>query len=328
MENKMTQFPRISIVIPCFNSRESIERPINSLNKQVFKNFEVIFVEDGSKEKLTKEQLNTCDFKYEYFSLGKNHGVSAARNVGIGLSRGTYVFFLDSDDAIPVNALDILCKRSGNFEYDLVVGNLAMVNEKKISPEKQFTCNSVYKSSNNKYLFLKHHFTTWMYKANLIKSLNIHFDEDLSIGEDRLFLARCQVFSETISTCEEVVYHYYRSLTGTVMGEWTVEKQMSSLEFLRRFKIIHNNSTISKLFLIKNIPWHTYLLQKSANTFSSDQFFKILTKYNEILNPKALVSDLDIAVVREFKNLNEYQLKLFNLLLNNKVANAFNHLLG
>ncbi len=97
----------ISIVVPCFNSGETLDRTIQSIKNQTWIEKEIILVNDGSNDKNTLEVLEG----YKNDSLikvinQKNKGLSSARNTGVIHSRGNYIFFLDSDDWINLNALE------------------------------------------------------------------------------------------------------------------------------------------------------------------------------------------------------------------------------
>ena len=97
----------ISIVVPCFNSGKTLKRTIESIKKQTWPEKEIILVNDGSNDKNTLEVLKS----YKNDSLvnvinQENKGLPAARNTGVLNSSGNYLFFLDSDDWINLNALE------------------------------------------------------------------------------------------------------------------------------------------------------------------------------------------------------------------------------
>lgn len=89
-----------SIIIPCFNSAAYINRCVNSLNKQKFKNFEAIFIDDCSKDETYKilKDFENSNNNFKVLQTNKNSGPAAARNLGISIARGKYICFLDSDD--------------------------------------------------------------------------------------------------------------------------------------------------------------------------------------------------------------------------------------
>ena len=99
----------ISIVIPIYNAEKYLEECLNSIKNQTYKNFEVIMVNDGSKdesETICKRFLE-YDARFRYFTK-ENGGVSSARNLGLDNVKGDFITFIDSDDWIAENHLELL----------------------------------------------------------------------------------------------------------------------------------------------------------------------------------------------------------------------------
>ena len=88
------------IIVPCFNSEKTISRALKSIYKQTFKNYEIIIVDDGSKDQ-TSQIINdffverSIDYNYIY---QKNKGPSFCRNLAMRLSKSKYISFIDADD--------------------------------------------------------------------------------------------------------------------------------------------------------------------------------------------------------------------------------------
>lgn len=100
---------RISIIIPVYNTEKYLERCLKSVENQTLRELEVIVIDDGSTDNsilIEKKYEN----KFENFILikQKNSGQSAARNRGIDIAKGKYIYFLDSDDSLKNNALEIM----------------------------------------------------------------------------------------------------------------------------------------------------------------------------------------------------------------------------
>ena len=114
----------VSIIIPAYNAEKYIEQCIDSIISQTYKNIEVIIVNDGSTdntlaicEKYAKEDKRIKIVKK------KNEGVSKARNDGIKIATGKYIMFIDSDDYIDDDYIEIMHKNIVEKKADLVVSN-------------------------------------------------------------------------------------------------------------------------------------------------------------------------------------------------------------
>ncbi len=90
--------PKVSVIIPTYNRAQSLNRAIQSVLDQTYQNFELIVVDDGSKDDIETVIRGFSDNRIKYFRHDVNLGGSAARNTGIKNSTGKYLAFLDSDD--------------------------------------------------------------------------------------------------------------------------------------------------------------------------------------------------------------------------------------
>jgi glycosyltransferase involved in cell wall biosynthesis len=100
----------VSVVIATYNRREHIEKPLKSLERQTFQQFEVVIVDDGSTDgtdELIKDWQKKSALPIRY-TFQRNQGVATARNTGVRMSRGKYIAFLDSDDEYFPEALSQL----------------------------------------------------------------------------------------------------------------------------------------------------------------------------------------------------------------------------
>ena len=108
MKNK-NENDLISIIIPCFNEGILLERCLNSAINQTWVNTEIVLVNDGSKKKITNDIIEKYrNFPDLYIIKQKNKGLPCARNRGVEFSKGKYLFFLDSDDWIEPETLEIM----------------------------------------------------------------------------------------------------------------------------------------------------------------------------------------------------------------------------
>jgi glycosyltransferase involved in cell wall biosynthesis len=116
--------PLFSIIIPAYNVEKYIGETIDSLLQQTFDDFEVIIINDGSNDKTleTAESIINSNNKFRIYTTN-NGGVSRARNLGISLAAGKFIYYLDGDDMLTPMALEVLAKEIGNTNPDAVLFN-------------------------------------------------------------------------------------------------------------------------------------------------------------------------------------------------------------
>lgn len=177
----------ISIIVPTYNSENKIQKCINSILNQSFKNYELIIINDGSTDN-TEQICRELSFKDKRIKLynKENGGVSSARNYGLERCIGDYVTFIDSDDEITTNYIETLINYKN---YDLVITSFM----NKFSEFHLKECQYEYKElSENLNLIINHPFLLYcvcgkLFKGSIIKQNNILFDKNLKLYEDTIF---------------------------------------------------------------------------------------------------------------------------------------------
>jgi len=134
----MEKQPLVSIIIPCYNGEKFIGEAIKSVLNQTYQNWELIIVDDGSKDKSKEiiKQYCATDDRIKYIQHKKNKGIPFARNTGIKISNGEYIAFLDQDDLWLAEKLK---EQVGIFKEDkkqkigLIFSNLLFMKDGKIN---------------------------------------------------------------------------------------------------------------------------------------------------------------------------------------------------
>jgi glycosyltransferase involved in cell wall biosynthesis len=133
--------PKVSIVIPCFNYGHLIDETLDSIEKQTYKNYEVIIVNDASTDEFTNKHLSNLSSKYNVITHKKNRGLSESRNTGIKHSTGELILPIDSDDKISTNFIAKLVSHFQTRENTgLVYGKTVYFGDRKgvrLLPEYQ-----------------------------------------------------------------------------------------------------------------------------------------------------------------------------------------------
>lgn len=187
----------ISIIVPVYNSEKRLPLLIDSINNQTYKDFEVLLIDDGSKDNSGK----LCDEyakKYKNFRTfhKSNGGQSSARNLGIEKSVGKYLYFADNDDELLEGCLQTLLDgMQQNAQVDLCVGkplfskNGVIVNHKdEEATSRILTINQILSEFFSPKFF--HFGGPWstLFKASIVKEHNLRYNEEFKGSEDRVFL--------------------------------------------------------------------------------------------------------------------------------------------
>lgn len=194
----------VSVIVPVYNAEKNLSRCIDSIINQTYKNIEIILIDDGSIDN-SFCLCQTYSLKYNNILSfhQKNQGVSSARNYGLKIASGEYVFFCDSDDYLEYNAIEQLVAPFKGEKIDLTLCSYNVVDTRgvtnisidtnllKIEIDKNEMINLVLdKPEISGYLWNK------MFKLNIIQN-GMSFDTELAIGEDLLFcidyITRCNM---------------------------------------------------------------------------------------------------------------------------------------
>ncbi|MCL2748793.1 MAG: glycosyltransferase [Alphaproteobacteria bacterium] len=118
----MNKQPEVSVIMPAFNVEKYIAQSIDSVLRQTFKNFEFIIIDDGSQDN-TLNMANDYavkDKRIKLVKFEKNGGQSAARNAALDIVRGQYIMFMDSDDFIHPQTMEIALHFAKKHDTDIV----------------------------------------------------------------------------------------------------------------------------------------------------------------------------------------------------------------
>lgn len=222
--------PIISIIIPVYNGEDFIVRCMESIQAQTFSHYEVILVNDGSKDSSEKIITDFIKDKTEWKIFSKiNEGTSLTRNFGINKSKGQYIAFIDADDFVEKNYLERLYSSLNESDSDLAccgyydhsnVGVVALNNYSGNSAK------SIGVNEFSKLLFSQIGGVLWdkLFDAEIIRENNIKMNLEIYYYEDSLFVLDYLQFTKKISIIDAPLYHYNRinehSFTKKINHKW------------------------------------------------------------------------------------------------------------
>ncbi|WP_203176465.1 glycosyltransferase family 2 protein [Streptococcus mitis] len=212
----------ISIVIPVYNAEKYLGGCLNSIQNQTYKNFEVILVNDGSidhSETICKEFVEV-DTRFRYF-LKVNGGASSARNFGLDHVTGDFITFIDADDWVDENHLEVLINNIKENNSDMAVSSIKkfdnvssfefrvysnqekyLLNYNKLNREEFLVILPKLIHASNSYKIA----VSKLFKKELVTG--VRFDESIVYGEDLDFFFKLYNNINSISYVDEVTYVY------------------------------------------------------------------------------------------------------------------------
>lgn len=179
----------ITVIIPSYNSVETLPRTLASLERQVFKNFEVIVVNDGSTDGTDRWLINYISNSPLNITVinQENQGVSAARNMGLSKSQGRYIAFLDADDQFLENGLELL--RDGLVQHQVPISYGEFTRKKDLTTKKPAgILTQAEMVKDNLIREKKLAFSCYLFEKKILDQYEINFDTRYTYGEDNLFL--------------------------------------------------------------------------------------------------------------------------------------------
>ncbi len=197
-----TPSPFFSIVLPTFNRRRLVARAIESVLAQSFQDFELLIIDDGSRDNTHEVVLpfvhSDPRVRYHY---GQNRGLALARNLGLQISTGRYITFLDSDDEYLSSHLRIRAAHlAQHSEIQLLHGGVEIVGDAfvadKFHPELKIHLSECVIGG------------TFVVRRDLAEQLEGY--HNIAYGDDNDFFERAMLSGAIIEKLSDPTYRYYR----------------------------------------------------------------------------------------------------------------------
>ncbi len=314
-----------SVIIPAYNSEDTIARCLQSVKMQVFCDFEVIIIDDGSQDKTGKicKGFGIEDSRFLYY-YKENGGVSSARNLGILMAQGKYLTFLDSDDVYKDNYLlsffEVIKDYPNREHYWCgyqYISKTGLEEGSKVFPG----------SSERVFLSDRSAILNWQEKElaaqlwnkvfvrDIVVKHRILMPPDLSLGEDYIFNLRyldCCSNAEIVML-NEANYGYCGFQEGSLNKKYRqdllaiYERLLGTLEmYLLRWGVLYNDEQNVKY---SNIVFYMYdiVLRNTFHENNKDSVYRKIKYNNQILKSKRFRNAIKSCNV----NVNRVYMKLY-----------------
>lgn len=261
---------KCSVIIPAYNTEEYIDTMLECVINQTYKNLEIIIINDGSTDKTLDhiKVFEKLDSRIQVFDI-PNGGVSNARNIGIQNSTGEKLFFWDSDDVIELDCIE-KCVNYCLYENvnAVLYGYSGRINGINTNPHP-FKLNGKYFDKDVMTRLIPHfighsfvdinnwisgscglrdgkeHTALWriMCDAQVIKENKIAFKNNLSLGEDTIFINTYFLYEKSVGCCDECFYHLTHRDSGANMTSNTNPELMMN----NKMKLIEARRSLGQI---------------------------------------------------------------------------------
>lgn len=216
--------PLITLILPVYNARAYLPTCLDSIAAQTFRDFEVLLVNDGS----TDGSLDVCagyarrDSRFLVLDV-PNGGVSRARNLAMDRARGAYLQFIDADDWLSPNAMEVLSHAAVTTGCDLVISHFYRVAGDRMAPKghirgervltRQEFAEEMMKAPANFYYGV-----LWnkLYRRSIVEGHRLRCPENMDWCEDFLFNCNYIQHARLIAAVPQPLY-YYRKRPGSLV---------------------------------------------------------------------------------------------------------------
>lgn len=313
---------QVSIIIPFYNAANLLHLSINSLKNQIYKDFEVIMVNDGSIDnscEIAKELIGN-DSRFSIINQ-KNAGPGAARNAGIKVAKGHYIGFIDSDDYFHSDFIKLMVEKILHDNADIVICEIQKVDDngnvirhypiaydRPIGKMEAFAdiMQSINISSmtQNK-LFRKELF------------YNVEFPVDIKVNEDSATVYRLILNADIVSFVNMPLFYYVQH-TGSSMNSFDFSKLSDRFKVADMIRTYMLNNNLSEYMYLYNI----YYLQNVALS-GALQIARFSDEYNNDI--EKLISNIDknifsiVNIIKLLKNAKNKAMALIALKISKRL---------
>lgn len=284
--------PKISIIVPVFNSEQFLRQCLNSLRNQTFVDFEVILVDDGSSDK-SVEIIKEYTSKDARFSLiQQNHKFAGvARNTGMTVAKGEYLLFLDSDDFFDKDLLSTSYENAKTYDADISVFSAFRYDSKTtkqtkmtwVCDPKRYPKDNVFSKVDNLenlYAFTTAAPWTKLFKREFIERKRIRFQEVRSANDVVFVLTAIAEANRIFAQDKPLVF--YRVNSGTSLQQ---TKDKDPLSFYYAVTGLKKQLINRNLYEQLQKPFLNYALSScifNLTTLKNRENFEFL--YNKLKN--------------------------------------------
>lgn len=277
--------PLVSVIIPNYNAEKYIEKCITSVVNQSYRNVEIIVVDDGSTDAswgiITRLASEYTNIKAQRQG---NLNAAIARNRGMEMSNGKYLFFLDSDDMVTMESITELVRCAEEEEADLVIGNYTLIDEedRELRKCRFISTSTIYE--NPMYLVgMVPNPSNKLFRKQIIEENQVIWG-NVRIGQDLNFFLKYLMCCKRVSVTEKYIYGW-RILQGSISNTFNfrIFDIVESFRDTKRFYVLHGAHKCYAEYIAAVEYRHFYLQMEKQKNFKDHRARKVVVDYFKVL---------------------------------------------
>ncbi|RCJ20653.1 glycosyl transferase [Nostoc sp. ATCC 43529] len=306
--------PKVSVIIPAYNTEAYIEKAIKSALEQTLNDIEVIVVDDASSDKTVEIAKSFIDERLKVIVNQQNLGAAAARNRALKAAQGEWIAVLDSDDWYALERLEKLVSLANEKNADMIADDIYFINDGETSPwstliqesgkgiDKIFQVDIVYFVETDIFGEPGLHLglSKPLFKREFLLQHGIEYDEDIRMGQDYWLDMKCLIKGARFFV-EPKPYYFYRSRPGSLVHQSRLPRLNQSCKATNSFmqqEAVKKNTALTRALSrslavykknlayfkvvepLKERKWLTALTQMTKNP---EFFYYFISRINKII---------------------------------------------
>lgn len=304
MENQI----KVSVVIPIYNVEQYLPKCLASIVHQTLQEIEIICVNDGSTDNCLKilKEFKSKDKRIKIINK-ENGGLGNARNAGLESAKGEYISFIDSDDYIDKNFLELLYNEAKEDDADVACGGIKRENDGEthflINYSQTVITDDIYQKINISKAAQFSFVWNKIYKHTFLKENELKFMQDI-VFEDLVYTPQIMIKSNTLATVPDTFYHYVKREKSIFQDKGNVDLEKDKIFALKYMCEYYKNAGID--FNQVPILMETYERAKGVKGVNVDEIKESEPERIERLERVKLDNLYKISVIIPVYNSEKY----------------------
>ena len=219
--------PVVSVIIPVYNAENTLDKTVHSLQKQTYRRLQIIFVNDCSTDNSLVKlfayrtgNVTECEIIIESHEVNK--GVAAARNTGLDRASGEYIYFVDADDFIEPNTIEVMVSKARSQDADIVGCNWYLSFEKNEREMSQRSFSTALEALQNILRgVMRWNLWLFMVKRSLYEENRVRFVPGQNMGEDLYIMVQLFLAAKQVAHIPQFLYHYWEGNPNSLTNNYS-----------------------------------------------------------------------------------------------------------